>query len=318
MVSTVWTDPRYEEFVKLHGADLGWASRKLWVAFQDEFGVISAPNFNAFRLFAARIRDGGTVVVPRSTQRVVTDEVLQIGAKGALITADHQVPYHDAEWMEFAFEMGSAFGCDTHILNGDVFDMSVFSRFEPQLSEGGSTFEDELGVVEAILAESAKRFKETVMLYGNHEWRLLRRVLQSKLSAERFSRLFSTDDSPVTLTELSYVVVNGTTRVTHPRAYSRIAARVGVQLAAKHHQNVVVAHDHQVGYARDVSGKFTVVHSGCMADPNRMDYPNTADSTAPMMSRGFVILTPGGELILFDYNNCDRDFWRRLVCEGAA
>jgi hypothetical protein len=80
----------------------------------------------------------------------------------------------------------------------------------------------------------------------------------------------------------------------------------------------VVAHDHQVGYARDVSGKYTVVHSGCMADPRRMEYVQTADSTAPAMSQGFVILTPGGQLILFDRNNVDMEFWRSTFKKRAA
>jgi hypothetical protein len=272
-------------------------------------------NYNKFSNYTRFIRRGG-VVVPRSTQRVITDEVLQITARGALITSDHQIPYHDAEWMEFAFEVGQGFGCDTHILNGDVMDMAVYNRFDAQLSGAGSSLEDELSIVESVVEESCKRFKQNVMLYGNHEWRLLRRILQAQLSAERFARLFATDS--LTVTELSFVVVNDRVRVTHPRAYSRIAARVGVALASKHHQDVVVAHDHQVGYARDVSGKYTVVHSGCMADPRRMEYVQTADSTAPAMSEGFVILTPGGQLILFDRNNVDMEFWRSAFKKRAA
>jgi len=112
------------------------------------------------------------------------------------------------------------------------------------------------------------------------------------------------------------VTVNDRVRVTHPRSYSRIAARVGYALASKHHCDVVVGHDHQVGYARDVSGRYTVVHSGCMADPRRMDYVQTADSTAPMMSKGFVVLTRGGQLILFDALNCDKDLWRWIISKG--
>lgn len=312
-VSTVWNDPRHADWINQNGPLLGWGSQRAWREFKAEFGIECS--LSAFSGFANRLRNGG-YIIPRSSQRIITDEVLRITAKGALITADHQIPYHDAEWMEFAFEMGKGFGCDTHILNGDVFDLAVYSRFDAQLSDKHSTLEDELQVVEQIIEHSSRLFKETVMLYGNHEWRLIRRIMQAQLSAERFARLFATD--ALTMTELSFVIVNDRVRVTHPRAYSRIAARVGTALASKHHQDIVAAHDHQVGYARDISGKFTVVHSGCMADPRRMDYVQTADSTAPTMSQGFVVLTPGGQLILFDRSNVDREFWRHALKRGRA
>ena len=237
--STVWTDERYGTFVKQYGPEMGWQSRQLWRAFDQEFGMETS--FNAFRLFASRIRDGGRIIPP-STQRILTDETLAVTCKAALITSDWQLPYHDSEWAEFAIEMGKGFGCDLSILNGDIFDMSALSRFDQQLSAHDAPLEGEFELAEEILSQMAKHFGEVVMDVGNHEWRFFRRLMGMKLPMQRMQRLFASER--VKVTEFSFVTVNDRVRVTHPRSYSRIAARVGVALASKHRQSVVVGHDH--------------------------------------------------------------------------
>src|SRR5579864_9399051 len=94
--STVWTDPRYEEFVRHNGPLLGW-SKQLWRAFAAEFGPEAARGYDAFKFFVQRMRNGGHVV-PASTQRDLSLEVLNVKCGSALVCSDWHIDYHDAEW----------------------------------------------------------------------------------------------------------------------------------------------------------------------------------------------------------------------------
>src|SRR5258708_4183386 len=130
--STRWTDPRYETFVRENAPALGWESLDIWRAFQEAFGEGAAPEFNSFRLFCRRLRLGSHVIPP-SDARVLTEDILRVNCKAALITSDWQVPFHDAEWAGFAFEIGKAFDCDLHVINGDFLDFHSIAKFDPQI-----------------------------------------------------------------------------------------------------------------------------------------------------------------------------------------
>src|SRR5579859_2751048 len=134
-----------------------------------EFGPLVAENFTAFRLFASRIRDGGHVV-PTSSQRDLSLEVLNVSCRSALVCSDWHIDYHDAEWARFAFEIGAGFGCDELIIPGDFLDVAMFAKFDPELHADRPLLETELATAEAILAEGAKRFSHITLALGNHEW----------------------------------------------------------------------------------------------------------------------------------------------------
>jgi len=304
--STVWTDPRYEYFVRQHAPEVG-RGVELFKLFSAEFGPVGAGGFYAFKEFAKRIMTGGHVV-PSSDARILTEDVLRVTCKAALITSDWQIPFHDAEWAEFAFEIGKAFGCDLHVINGDFLDFHSIAKFDPQIHDSVDSVESELDYAERILTESCKAFGTTVMDLGNHEWRLYRAMLHAQVGPQRLLKLMGQADR-VQLTEFSYVIINERVRCTHPRNFSKIPTRVAADLAAKHHMDVVAAHGHLIGTRRDISGKFTVIDSGGMFDGRRLDYINTVDSINPLVNQGFVLYTEG-QLHLFDARNCDRDFWR--------
>ena len=310
-----WTDPRYETFVREHGPLLGFGSYALHDAFKAEFGAAAAPNPLAFIQWAQRVKHGAHIV-PSSSRRILTEDVLRVTCKAALITSDWQVPFHDAAWAEFAFEIGKGFGCDLHVINGDFLDMHAIAKFDPQVHDDSGSIEEELTYAEEILSASCQAFGTTVMDLGNHEWRLYRALLHAQIGPARLLKLMGASER-VQLTEFSYVIINERIRCTHPRNFSKIPTRVGAELAAKHHMDVIAAHGHLIGQRRDISGRYTVIDSGGMFDPRRLDYINTVDSITPLVNQGFVILTAGGELMLFDPLNCDREFWLHLARKGA-
>ena len=315
-ISTAWTDPRYDEYIRKNGPLLGFQALGLWHAFREEFGKDAAPSFSTFKDFAGRIKYGHRTVPP-SHQRDLTADVLSVKCKTALVCSDWHIDYHDADWGRFAFELGSAFGCDELIIPGDFLDVAMFAKFDPELHANTPLIETELETAEAILAEGVKRFGHVSLCLGNHEWRLWRRVLQAAILPERFLRLMTVGDN-VTLSEFSYInldVDGHKVRCTHPKNYSQVAGRVGARLAEKFHTEFLVAHDHRTAQIRDASGKFTVTHLGMMADPKRLPYINSVDSINPQMSRGFGIVT-AGQTYLMDYGNCDRERWLDYAKKG--
>lgn len=314
--SSVWVDPRYAEFIRQH-TEL--TMRQLHRAFADEYGKDVARSLNQFRMFAYRIREGGEVVppkaVPLSSKRILAEDILRLNCRAALITSDWQIPFHDGPWADFAFEIGKGFGCDLHVINGDFLDFHSIAKFDPQVHDDVDSIEEELDYAEQILSHSCQVFGTTVMDLGNHEWRLYRALLHAQIGPARLLKLMGASER-VQLTEFSYVILNERVRCTHPRNFSKIPTRVGAELAAKYHQDVVAAHGHLIGSRRDISGQFTVIDSGGMFDPRRLDYINTVDSINPLVNQGFVILTPGGELLLFDAAKTDREWWLHLARKG--
>jgi hypothetical protein len=310
------------EFVRLHGAELGYGSTQLWRLFQGEFGEDAASSRDAFRQFARRIHYGGNVV-PRPSQRVLTDEVLHIKTPDPLlITSDHHIPAHDADWLDFAFRLGEAFGCKGHAIPGDLGNFKSVASFDSQIYDNDESLEETLAKMDEFVYESCRRFGTTYISLGNHEHWLVRRLLQAKLAPERLKLFLAGDHPSVELTEFSYMVVNEDraagqpgVRLTHPRNFSRVPGSVGERLASKFLQHVIVAHDHQVGYRRDYSGQYTICHLGCCADPRRLDYVQTVDGTAPAMAQGFAIVERNA-IYLFDKANCDQELWLWMAAKG--
>lgn len=224
--------------------------------------------------------------------------------------------------MLFSFDVGKLFGCAGILHNGDLGNFKSVSSFDSQVHGLDESLEETLAVMDEVVYQSARMFGSVYLTLGNHEHWLTRRILQSKLAPERLKRFLVGEHPNVEMTEFSYAVVNEDAardrpgvRVTHPRNFSRVPGSVGRQLASKFLQHIVVAHDHMVGTTRDSSGRFTVVHSGCMADPRRFDYVQTVDSTSPAMAQGFVVID-GNYIWAFDKANCDQEFWRWLAKKG--
>ena len=223
--STVWNRPEYEFFVRKH-PDLGPV--ELWKLFQVEFPDKQSSHGN-FKDFVYRVRHGHQVV-PSSIADDITSKVLDLHCRAALITSDHHVPYHDADLLNFALELGREWGCDMHVLNGDVYDAGMASKFPPMLYGERFTMTEELKIGRQIIAEMARGFERTVYVLGsNHEARWFANFFQGQLDEEDMGRLLAIEG--VEITPLGYCLVNGK-RVTHPGAASVIPTAVGAEITS--------------------------------------------------------------------------------------
>jgi hypothetical protein len=82
-------------------------------------------------------------------------------------------------------------------------------------------------------------------------------------------------------------------RATHPKNISKIPARVGAELAEKHHTNILQSHNHLWGMAQALSGEYVSVEIGCAVDWLRLPYAAQRDNTRPAMQHGAAIIRDG-------------------------
>jgi hypothetical protein len=308
---TTYSDPKINEFIRKHGPMLGFQSQALYRAALAEF-----PNLNvtlmAFRQHALNIKIS-RITIPDADTPVVEDFTLKVPWKTVLVTADYQIPNHDEQFIKFAFELGHAWGVEGHVINADLFDMGTISKFPQQILGERVPLGEEFKLGKQIIELSQELHHKVAFNTGNHEWRLIRKMLNAELDATQVRDLLANKET--LYTPLSYIWLGydeEPVRITHPKSQSVIAGAVGADIARNFDCHVIVAHDHLVAQRRSHSGRWTVTHSGMMANPSKLMYAITADDRRPRMNQGFVIVHPDHKtgqprIRLIDAKNCDQE-----------
>ena len=227
-----------------------------------------------------------------------------VQADDVLVLADVEVPFQDAAWCSDVVALAHEWGIKTVILAGDFLHLDSLSSFakrflaldetEPELSaeiEAGGLFADRL----------LTYFDKVVMVLGNHEARLLRR-LELATSVKILQRLLGQqfNEERFVISPYYHAVIEASTgqwRVTHPKEARKIPLTAGRELAEKYLMNVIAAHGHDWGETTSPSGRY-VAACGCCVDPARLDYAMLRDSTRPVMQQGAFILRNGQPVLL--------------------
>jgi hypothetical protein len=212
----------------------------------------------------------------------------------ATITGDYHMPYLDYDFADVMLNTSERILDEPRrlIIAGDLFNMSVFSRY-PSSNRYKIPFLKELGRVRQFISDASDVFDHIDALVGNHELRLVYQLF-GEISPREFEALIGNDR--LRFYEYGHALINterGTWRATHQKNYSRNAQSVGVKLAHKFRQNVITHHQHIVSYGFDSSGENVVIDNGCMADPGYLDYASMIDTTNPAMMQSFVIINNG-------------------------
>lgn len=210
----------------------------------------------------------------------------------ALILADCQVPFHDAEFMRRCVALAAAWKVTNCILAGDFADMQSLNSFGQAAT---MPLSEELKAVRVMLREVGRSFKRIVYINGNHEERVARSTEGRISFRDTLADFFGDGERPgvVEFSRLFWCWVGDKWIVTHPTNASAIPARVPFALAAKFHRNVVSTHNHLWGAATDASGTFHVIDSGMCADPAKLEYYAMRHNTRPAMAQGAVIIRRG-------------------------
>lgn len=224
--------------------------------------------------------------------------------RGWLEMGDLHAPF--IKWTVFAeaIERALDMGVRDTVIVGDYYDMHALGIF-PNLVPAPS-FDAETRAAEHGLEMLDRWMRRIVFTTGNHDARLLKHLgglLPGKKAGQMFLDLMGGNRGGKAIwSTYGWCVVDSPTgpwRLTHQRNYSRIRARVAVQLAAKYRSHIVTFHEHGIGKLPSDCGLYTCVASGCMADWDKMAYINLVDTTAPVWQNGYVILDREGTAHLF-------------------
>lgn len=155
-----------------------------------------------------------------------------------------------------------------------------------------------------VIRELVNAFEKNLWILGNHTGRFLRQM-QSPLLPSDVKRLFVGDDPRVDIAPYYYAIVKSggeTWRVIHPKSSGRGDAQ---WYASKYLQNIVMCHSHHWMMAKDRSGKFFAIESGCIVDEDRLAYVGQRDTKMHRHLLGATIIRDGKPWLLGENSDWD-------------
>ena len=238
----------------------------------------------------------------KQSSRQRFDGYIRVTTDNILVISDLHIQFHDPEWLGAVVNFAVRKGIKILIIAGDLIDFEGLSPF-PRPTRGNDTEQPsnatELQCVQDILKQLVLIFDEVIILLGNHEERLARKL--GDMTTSILGTLFGINGTCARISEYHFCVVETSDeqlwRITHPHNASSLSVRVASKLADKYGQNIVVAHGHDWGVTTSASGHY-VAACGVIADPSKIEYVSTKDSTYPFMQQGAWALVDGAPIIL--------------------
>lgn len=264
------------------------------------------------------------IQIPKVFKRLISNDEMERYNKALylhgdwMIFGDCQIPLHDPELMERMQQIAQKYGIKKGINAGDLTELDAFSPFPGE----GPSWKYEKAKVNDILTWWASWFDEVVLLMGNHELRMWKRLNGMGEEGDIFKILLAEEKSGrVKYSTYPYAIVNESWLVTHPHSYSRIAARNNFTLASKYMIKLIEAgkgpndqygligfHGHLGGEATDISGRFQVIDGMGLMDPAKILYKVMRINTYPEWCPGFSMLKDN-YLYRFPRDSTNWEFW---------
>jgi len=256
----------------------------------------------------------------------------------ALALGDIQAPYHNAPFINRCILTAQAMGIKTVVLGGDNFENAAMSAWPASFENGprktiaeqkyqelraladtlpdeyraalyekiadstpDAALPEEIRAVRVVIGSIVSSFKRVIIMQGNHEHRLVRRI-QAAIDVSQFTEgLFFEKAENVQMTANYWVqsTCNGIPwRYTHPVGSAKDSS--SKKLAPKFSSNVIMFHNHQFSIRTDISGKYLGVEPGMCCDEQKMGYPVNRDSGSDQHVTGAAIVNHDGGLVLLN------------------
>ena len=245
----------------------------------------------------------GQPVIFQESEAMRFDAPPVITTDDVLVLADVEVPFHDAAWCSDVVGLAIKWDIKTLILAGDFFHLRSLSSFSKRFLASGEhelAFTEEIAPVACFSDTLLQHFDEVLLVLGNHEARLVRR-LDTAMHADSIKWLLGFRlEKRFQVSAYYYAEVMASTgkwTVTHPKEAQVIPVRVAGRLADKYESHIVAAHGHDWGETTSVAGRYAAA-CGCGADIRRLDYPNLRQNLRPKMQQGAFILHEGLPVLL--------------------
>lgn len=206
----------------------------------------------------------------------VREQPIHISDCKALVISDLHIPYHELSAVTLALETGKRENVDTIILNGDIVDCYMVSRWTKE--SGRMSLKQELDVTKGFLELVRREFPDARIVYkfGNHERRLRDYILHNadklaELDVLDLESLLELDNLGIEHIKMERICL-GHLNVIHgdelPHGFAApVNPARGVFLRSK--KSTLVGHHHQTSHHSegDIEGGRTGCWSiGCLCD----------------------------------------------------
>lgn len=204
----------------------------------------------------------------------------------AIVTCDFHIPLHDPILINTMINVARIHKIKKLIIGGDYYNMETFSSFLPYQPEAALDIEryDGTYIMKALL----QTFDEIIFIWGNHDFRLTRK-LGFKRSFEECMRWMLSDLTEkemkkIKFSELDYMYYypepktdivlpfGRKFRICHPRNFSSVPLTVGRKLAQKYNCSIITAHSHHFAIGVAPNGVDLVLEGGGFFDKDRTEY----------------------------------------------
>lgn len=231
-----------------------------------------------------------------------------------MVTSDWHLPLIDTDVVLKMILIAKKFNIKRLVIVGDFVDFESISLWEHK--NKNAEIRKDLESATKMLDVLFCWFDEIRWSFGNHDERLSR-LFNFSLHPTEFGKLI-TDQIGKKLFISSHPFIElenkGKWRLTHPKNFSIITARVPAKLSEKYRCSVLGAHGHHLGFCFDVSGQDICADLGCLCDFEKTHYTIFNDTTHPRWNKGFAMVRNGCYYqFSASYKATDWDFWLNNV-----
>ena len=243
------------------------------------------------------------LAVPNPGFTTPTFEAVEVPYQDCLVLSDAQIPLHRKDGLEAVLGIIKRRKYEMVVFNGDTFDLDWASHFTGSKTDPDYGFQ---AVADTLVAMYELGVRKFVMVYGNHDDRVARR-LDFKLGHRALidlcmgyvpSAFQQSIHDCLTVCERYYVELTNTPdgipwRCTHQQNYHQARGSVAIKLADQKQQHIIAGHQHHLGVNRSITGRYWCVDGGTLQDDSITEYVYKRDRLGPKMCVGFVTLDQG-------------------------
>jgi hypothetical protein len=240
------------------------------------------------------------IAIPQPAPRRFPDPI-RLPDENALIVGDLHCPYHHSRLLEIAFRVAQAMDMERIVFQGDSLNADEVSTHEKDFWVEDLEFE--MATSGDVLKAAAHRFKQVVILPGNHDQRIAKRM-DAHFQFKRLVRSMIDDDLPaeILVSEHDWISLGETWDVGHLSQYSRMAGKKASSIGNTRKRHVAVGHDHMQGAVLTNEG-YLGVSVGCMLHPEKFFYKERRLNDYPEWQNGFLIIRDGAPYLFSEYGS---------------
>lgn len=245
------------------------------------------------------------------------DDFIVVPYDDCMVINDVHIPFYLPELADKMLEVAKKFNIKKLFIPGDLFDLKALSSYMSLYDMDSDAVEYELDMGNEFLKVLGSWFDDIYISTGNHEARIEKR-LEKKIGFRTLLRLVLQDveSTGVKIHVSNYPMMrmkgknNPDIIFGHPNSYSRIKGNVPRDLCTKYQASVITGHTHHAVLTTHISGKFFIMESGCLADPDKQEYLAHSLTAMPVWTPGFGMVRNEVPYLFFeDPMMTDWNFW---------